>query len=94
MQGMWALRDHHKERNPGPSRTGDIVTKPADAPVRWTNLDGIIHVTDECCQERRCRKCGAVEHFQDIYGGYITACESCPKDVEMWNQPPIPPEHL
>lgn len=65
-----------------------------EAPVRWTNLDGIIHVTDECCQGHRCAKCGAVEHFQGIYGGYITACESCPQDVEMWNQPPIPPERL
>lgn len=51
---------------------------------RVSRIDGSLHFEGDCCQERTCPRCGAVEHFQGIYGGYITICEKCPEDADEW----------
>lgn len=55
-------------------------------PTRWVVLDGSLHVDGQCCQSDKCHKCGAVRHFQGIYGGYMEHCEKC----DTWETGPIP----
>ncbi len=56
-------------------------------PTREANLDGSLHVEDDCCRSsERCRRCGGRQHTQGTtyYGGLITVCEGCSCDEDLW----------
>lgn len=58
-------------------------------PIRWNNLDGIIHIAGGCCQGRcpRCKR--STWHSQGAHGGMIYSCENC--NVEEWQSGTMPP---
>lgn len=65
-------------RDLDPPREGDEVAFEREPSV---DLDGMMHTKGgDCCMPRVCRRCGGREHFQGIYGGYLTACETCEPD--------------
>jgi len=66
------------------TRVGEDLAKNEILPPRVARIDGSLHFERDCCRERKCPRCGAVEHFQGIYGGYVTICEHCPADAEEW----------
>jgi len=46
-------------------------------------IDGSAHVAgSDCCRHTPCRKCGGIQHYQAIYGGFIELCEFC--DAGEW----------
>lgn len=81
--------------SPGVEMT--VTMEPVAPRPRWTNMDGQIHVTGECCDTgpmsgKACHKCGALVHQMPVYGGIMEICEKCPSDAECWHEgkPPAP----
>lgn len=49
------------------------------------DMDGMIHITGQCCSTSRCGKCGGRRHMQGTALGYMDACEVC--DADRWEPP-------
>ena len=53
--------------------------------IAW--IDGMPHDRggNECGCNRDCRRCGALLHYQAVWGGYVEVCEQCPEDAHCWS---------
>lgn len=63
-----------------------------DSAPREANLDGVLHVSGECCGEhsirgRRCPLCGGRVHVEPVISGDMEVCEDCPGESAGYWRP-------
>lgn len=76
-------RGHYSDR----AWAREMMQEPV--PIRVADMDGDLHSTAPgvCSCREVCSRCGDREHYQPVYGGYMTLCEGCPTDSSCWHRP-------